>query len=150
MRDSRITVFGSSAGDPVTISTATTTNGATIDLKSGYVGDYFIGAPAGYGLGVDIIFKTITGTANNVDCFWQVSLDGTTWETDQKILEGELSAIKTAAGTKIEVPTRLRTKFRYARISIVTTTMTSSSFVVQAWVSDGTVNQAYGQAYKTI
>jgi len=141
MRDPRITLI---TGTPLTISTATTTNGPTIDFKSGYVGNYFEGSPEGYGFGVEVMFTSITGTNNNVVLKWQVSDNGSTWVDDQTILSGELSAL-VAGGTKVIVPSRLETARRYARLVIVTTTMTTSSFVVNAWPSDGTTDLGYGQ-----
>lgn len=143
MRDSRVTIF---TGAPLTISTATTTNGATIDLQSGYTGDYIEGAPAGHGIGIAILFTSITGSQADVDCYWQVSLDGSTWETDQKIIEGALDELD-GANNRIEVTSRLRTKFRYARVVIVSSNMSGSSFIVQAWLNDASIDQAYGQAY---
>lgn len=143
MRDSRVTIFNST---PLTVSTATTTNGATLDLKSGYVGDYFEGSPEGYGVGIKVLFTSITGTNNNVVLKWQVSDNGSTWVDGDTVLAGELSAL-VAGGTKIEVPTRFEHVRRYARLVLVTTTMTTSSFVLNAWLSDGTTDQAYGQTY---
>ena len=144
MRDSRVTIF---TGAPVTISTATTTNGATIDLLSNVYGDFKEGVGVGYGIGVELSFTSITGTNNNVNVYWEVSDDDATWETDTQILEGELSALKTASGTKIMVPTRFRTNRRYCRITVVTTTMTASSFILNAWLSDGTPEHTYGEVY---
>lgn len=144
MRDSRITIF---TGAPLAITTATTTNGATIDLQSGYVGDYIEGAPAGHGLGIEIIFSSITGSQADVDCYWQVSLDGSTWETDQKIIEGALDQLDGSISNAIRVKSRLRTTFRYARVVIVSSNMGGSSFNVNAWVTDASIDQAYGQKY---
>lgn len=145
MRDSRVSFF---SGTPnLTINSATTTNGSTIDLKSGYVGDYFEGAPVKYGIGVELMFSSITSTNNNVVLRWEVSDDDSTWLVDQEILNGELSALKTSAGTKVVVPTRLRTPRRYCRLVIVTSGMAGSSFVVNAWLSDGTTDQGYGESY---
>ena len=143
MRDSRVTIF---TGAPVTISTATTTNGATIDLLTNVYGDFKEGVGVGYGIGVELSFTSITGVNNNVNVFWQVSDDDATWETDAQILEGELSTLL-GTGTKIMVPTRFRTNRRYCRIVVVTTTMTASSFILNAWLSDGTPEHVYGQAY---
>lgn len=142
MRDARVALF---AGTPLTISTATTTNGSTINLKSGYVGDYFEGAPTGYGLGVEVMFSTITSTNNNVVLRWEVSDDGSTWVADQIILDGELSVLKTSRGTKVIVPSRLYTARQYARLAIVTTGMSGSSFIVDAWISDGTTDLGFGE-----
>ncbi len=58
--DTRITLVDSL---PLTISTNVTTTGKTVDFKDGYTGDHFEGAMPGYGFGVKILFKTITGTA---------------------------------------------------------------------------------------
>lgn len=147
MRDSRVSFF---SGTPnKAISTADTFNGTTIDLKSGYTGDYFQGAPVGYGVGVEIMFSSITGTNNNIVLKWQVSDDDSTWVDDQRIIDGELSALD-GAGTKVIVPTRLRTNRRYCRLVLVTTTMTTSSFVLNAWVSDGTTVHGHGETYKRI
>jgi len=143
MRDSRVTIF---TGAPVTISTATTTNGATIDLLTNVYGDFKEGVGVGYGIGVELSFTSITGVNNNVNVFWQVSDDDATWETDAQILEGELSTLL-GTGTKIMVPTRFRTNRRYCRIVVVTTTMTASSFILNAWLSDGTPEHTYGQSY---
>lgn len=144
MRDSRVSFF---AGTPnLTISTATTTNGSTIDLKSGYTGTYFEGAPEEYGLGVEVMFTSITGTNNNVVLRWEVSNDGSTWIVDQEILNGELSALTGSAG-RISVSSRLKSPRRYCRLVIVTTTMTTSSFIVNAWLSDGTTDHGYGQTW---
>lgn len=150
MRDARVALF---TGTPLTISTATTTYGPTLDLKSGYVGDFFEGSPTGYGLRIEVMFTTITSTNNNVKLKWQVSDDNfSTVDDDQMILEGELSALVTAGGTagtgtKIIVPSTLRTTARYARLAIVTTGMSGSSFIVNAWLSDGVTDQGRGQNY---
>lgn len=137
MRDPRFEIFTSS---PITVSTATTTNGATLNLLTLGIdvdGDYWEGAPPGYGLGVEVMFYTITSTNNNVTLKWQVSDDGSTWVDDQQVYAGELSATQ-GDGTKVIVSTRLRTQRQYARLAIVTTGMSGSSFLVNAWVSDAT------------
>lgn len=146
MRDPRITVFTSA---PVTVSSATTTNGATIDLKDNYTGNYFEGAPEGYGVGVEVMFYDVTGTNNNIVLKWQVSADNGTWIDDQRVAAGELSAL-IGSGTKFIVPTRLETAFRYIRLCVVSTGMGTSSFKVNAWVSDGTTNLGYGQPHARV
>lgn len=142
MRDARVTIF---AGTPLTISTATTTNGETIDFKSGFTGNEFEGA-LGYGLGVEVMFTSITSTDNNVVLKWQVSDDASTWIDDQEVYNGELSVTK-GSGTKVIVPTRFNGLRRYARLVCTTTGMSGSSFILQAWLSDGTPKGAYGEMY---
>ena len=143
MRDPRFEIFTSS---PITVSTATTTNGATLNLLTLGIdvdGDYWEGAPAGYGLGVEVMFYDVTSTNNNVTLKWQVSDDGSTWVDDQQVFAGELSTLIGDSGTKYITSTRLRTKRQYARLAIVTTGMSGSSFKVNAWVSDGTSQHGF-------
>lgn len=139
MRDTRISLF---AGLPLTISTNTTTNGTTIDLKNGYVGDYFEGAQVGYGFGVEILLYTITGTSFNVAIKWQVSDDDSTWVDDQMIYDAEVVAA-VSGGTKLAIASRLRTPRRYCRLVVTTTNISSESFIMNAWVSDGTTDHGY-------
>ena len=144
IRDSRVSFFTSQPGTATAISTATTTNGTTIDLKSGYTGSYFEGAQYLYGLRVHVLFTSITSTNNNVVLKWQVSDDNSTWYDDQQILVGELSALKTSAGTKVEVGSTLRTNRRYVRLCLVTTGMSGSSFSFNTWVDEGAPSYGYG------
>lgn len=146
MRDSRVSFF---AGTPnLAVSTATTINGTTIDTKSGYVGDYFEGVPEGYGIGIEVMFTSIVSTNNNVVLKWQMSSDNSTWTDGFRIYDAELSASKGTNGTKVIVPTRLDgLQHRYVRLVIVTTGMAGSSFVVNAWLSDGTTDVIDGSAY---
>lgn len=144
MRETRITLF---SGLPLTISTATTTNGLTLDLKSGYVGDFFEHIPAeSHGLSVELMFTTITSTNNNVVVKWQVSDDDSTWVDDVTVYSGELSVSK-GTGTKVVIGTTFRQIRRYARLVVVTTGMSGSSFIMQAWVSDGVPTATYGKTY---
>ena len=139
MRDTRISLF---AGLPVTINSNATLNGTTIDLKSGYVGDYFEGAEVGYGFGVQMLFYTITGTSFNIAVKWQVSDDDSTWVDDQTVYSGEVVAAS-AAGTKLELSTRIRTPRRYVRLVVTSTNISSESCIMNAWVSDGTTDHGY-------
>lgn len=143
MRDPRVALF---AGLPITVSTATTTNGATLDLKNLGIeidGDLFHGSPKEYGLGVEILITSITGTDANATIKWQVSDDGSTWVDDQQVIPvTDLDAF-VAGGTKIEISTRLMTKRRYARLVVTSSGMVSSSFVFNAWLSDGTNPYAF-------
>ena len=135
MRDSRITLI---AGLPLTISADTTTTGETQDLKSGYVGDYFEGAPAGYGLGGEILLTSITGTAFTVEIYWETSSDNSTWVRDELVYPATNVVAAVSGGTKLAIPFRLRTTRRYARLKIVSASMSSESFVITgAWISDG-------------
>lgn len=145
MRDSRIQLF---TGLPLTISTSTTTTGDSQDLLSGYVvGSNFEGAPKGYGIGVEIMLSSITGTAFEVEIYWETSDDDSTWVRDALVLEAlEVVAALAASngGTKMIIPSRLTSKRRYARLKVVTTNVSGESCILNAWVSDGTHNLAYG------
>lgn len=143
MRDPRVALF---SGLPITISTATTTNGSTLDLKNLGLkvdGDLFAGSPVGYGLGVEMLFYDITGTDVNVSVKWQVSDDGSTWVDDQQVIPTSDLDTLDNGGTKIVVSTRLVTKRRYARLVVITTGMVSSSVKLNAWLSDGTNPYAF-------
>jgi hypothetical protein len=147
MRDSRVTIFNSGAA--LTVSADGTTTGDTIDLLQGYeVGSYFEGAPSEYGIGVEIMLSTVTGTAFNVEIYWETSDDNSTFVRDALVLESSADPVALIAasngGTKMIVPTRLTSKRRYARLKVVTTNMSSESFVLQGWLSDGTPSLAYG------
>jgi hypothetical protein len=140
MRDSRITLF---AGLPVTINSAITTTGSTLDFKAGvgqYVGDYFEGSPGS--LPVELMFSSITSTNNNAVVTWEVSDNGSNWVVDQEIYSGELSVTMGTLGTKVILPTRLNTPRRYGRLKVVTSGMSGSSFILNAWVSDGVTDFA--------
>lgn len=146
MRDARIAIFDSA---PLTINTNTTTNGNTIDLKDGHTGNYFEGAPRGYGVGVELLFYSITGTRIDIAVKWQVSDDGTTWVDDQVVLDDAnlmtLTTNSPSTAKKYAVPTRLVTSRRYARLVVTTTDVSGSGqFLLNAWVSDGTTE--FGKA----
>lgn len=145
MRDSRITLI---TGLPLTISTNTTITGDTQDLMSGYVtGGYFEGAPSGYGIGIEVMLSSITGTAFSIEIYWETSDDDSTWVRDALIYEATDVVAALAAsngGTKIIVPSRLTSKRRYARIKVVSTNISGESCVLNAWVSDGTPSLAFG------
>jgi len=145
MRDARIALFSAT---PITVSTSSTTTGLTQDLLSGYVpGTTFEGAPSGYGIGVEVMLSTITGTSFEVEIYWETSDDDSTWVRDALVLKvTELIATLAASngGTKMIIPSRLTSKRRYARLKVVSTNMSSESFILNAWVSDGTPSLAYG------
>lgn len=146
IRESRVSLFSGMPLAATAISTATTTNGSTIDFKSGYTGNYFEGAQYKYGFNVHLLFTSIVSTNNNVVVKWQVSDDGSTWRDSDEVLRGELSVLMgTNGGTKVEVPSRLVTNRRYARLVITTTGMSGSSFNVNAWVDEGSGSYANGQ-----
>lgn len=135
MRESRVTFI---AGLPLTVSADGTTTGESIDLKSGYVGDYFEGSPAGYGLGGEILLTSITGTAFTVEAYWETSSDNSTWVRDELIYPATDVVAASAGGTKLVIPFRLRTPRRYARMKIVSASMSGESFVITGvWLSDG-------------
>lgn len=141
MRDTRITLFDS---QPVTVSSNTTVNGTTLDLLENRVGDYKEGAEAGYGIGVEILVvpTSATGTDITLALKWQVSTDGSSWTDDQEIYPAtnviDETVDATPVGTKLAIPTRLRTPNRYARVVATTTSTSSGSFTIQGWASDGT------------
>lgn len=146
MRDARITLF---SGAPLIINTNVTTNGDTIDLKDGYTGNYFEGAPRGHGLGVELLFYNVTGTRIDIAAKWQVSDDGSTWVDDQAIVDDAnlmtLTTNSPSSAKKYAVPTRLVTSRRYARIVVTTTDVAGAGqFYLNAWVSDGTTE--FGKA----
>lgn len=151
MRDSRIVLF---PGTPnLAVSTAATFNGNTIDLKSGYTGTYFDGnvGKSDYGIGVEFIFTTVTGNAVNATIKWQVSDDGSTWVDDVVVIDvTDIDAAIGTTGTKYIVPSRFETIRRYIRAVLTTSGMGSSSFVFNAFVSDGTPEAAWGKSYKRI
>lgn len=139
MRDTRVTIF---SGAPLTINTNVTTNGDTLDLKSGignYVGDYFEGSPNGYGIRVELLFSSITGTRIDIAIKWQDSDDGSTWYDAGTVLaDSNLMTLTTASpNDKYAVPTAFYTARRYARLVVTTTDVSSGSFVLNAWLSDG-------------
>ena len=147
MRDSRVTIFN--GGAALTVSTNTTVTGDTIDLLNGFVvGSYFEGAPSGYGIGVEIMLSSITGTAYNVEIYWETSSDNSTWTRDALVLPSTSDPVALLAasngGTKMVIPTRLTSKRRYARLKVISTNISGESFVLQAWLSDGTPSLAYG------
>lgn len=142
MRETRVTIF---SGAPVTVNSDTTTTGDTIDLKDNYAGNYFEGAPNGYGVGVELLFSSITGTRIDVDAYWEDSDDGTTWYAKDKIFaDADIVALSSDGTGKLALPTRLVGARRYARIVVVTTNTNSASFTLNAWVSDAT--NPYGKA----
>lgn len=135
MRESRVTFI---SGLPLTISTNTTTTGETIDLKSGYTGDYFEGAMAGYGLGGEILVTSITGTAFELEVYWETSSNGSTWVRDGLIYPATDVVAASSGGTKLVIPFRLKTTRRYARMKIVSTNISGESCVITGvWLSDG-------------
>ena len=135
MRESRVTLI---SGLPLTVSADGTTTGETIDTKDGYVGDYFEGAPAGYGLGGEILLTSITGTAFTVEIYWETSSDGSTWVRDELIYPATDVVAAVSGGTKLAIPFRLRTVRRYARMKIVSAGISGESFVIAGvWLSDG-------------
>jgi len=135
MRDARVTFI---AGLPLTISADGTTTGESIDLKSGYVGDYFEGAPAGYGLGGEILLTSITGTSFTVEIYWETSSDDSTWVRDELIYPATDVVAAVSGGTKLVIPFRLRTERRYARMKIVAASISGESFIIKGvWLSDG-------------
>ena len=138
MRESRVTFI---AGLPLTISADGTTTGESIALKSGYTGDYFEGAPAGYGLGGEIILTSITGTAFTVEAYWETSSDNSTWVRDELIYPATDVVAAVSGGTKLVLPFRLRTSRRYARMKIVAASISGESFIIY-WVglADGSGN----------
>jgi len=145
MRDPRVALF---SGLPITVSTATTTNGSTLDLLNlnlGIDGDYWEGSPNGYGLGVELLFYTITGTQADVNIKWQVSDDGSTWVDDQQVIP-TTALDEVVTGSKVAISTRLRTARRYARLVVTSVNMTSSSFIFNAWLSDGTNDYAFAKS----
>lgn len=138
--DTRVTIFDTV---PYTINSNATLTGTTIDLKSGYTGDYFEGAPVGYGLGVRLLFTSITGTSFNLAIKWQVSDDNSTWVDDQQVYSGEVVAAK-GDNNALEIQTRLRTPRRYARLVIVSTNISSESCILKvAALSDGTTAHGF-------
>lgn len=146
MRDTRITLFNS---QPVTMSTDTTENGTTLDLLENRVGDYKEGAPAGYGIGVEILVvpTSATGTDITLALKWQVSDDGSTWVDDQVIMDAtnviDTTVDATVVGTKMSIPSRLRTDRRYARVVATTTATSSGSFTIRGWASDGSTKHGH-------
>lgn len=139
MRDSRITLF---ATVPQTINSNTTITGESLDLLNGYTGDYKEGSPAGYGLGGEILFTSITGTAFELEIYWETSSDNSTWVRDSLIIPATDVVAASSGGTKFVVPFRLRTTRRYARIKIVSTNISGESCVLSgAWISDGSGDQ---------
>ena len=144
MRDTRIAIFSAT---PLVVNTNTTVNGETLDLKSGYTGNYFEGAPKRYGVGVELLFSSISGTRIDIAVKWQVSTDGSTWLDDQVVIPDTnlMTASTGSPGAKYALPTRLVTSRRYARLVVVTTDVAGAgTFTLNAWVSDGTTE--YGAA----
>lgn len=137
MRDIRVAIF---TGTPLTINTNVTTNGATLTLTDGYtIGSYYEGQPAGYGLGVELLFYTITGTRIDIAIKWQVSDDASTWVDDQTVLDSANLMTLTTGGTKYAISTRLRTTRKYARLVVTTANVSGSGqFIMNAWLSDAT------------
>lgn len=135
MRESRVTLIGSL---PLTINSNTTVTGETLDLKSGYTGDYFEGSPAGYGLGGEILITSITGTAFELEVYWETSTNGSTWVRDELVYPATDVVAAVSGGTKLVIPFRLRTTRRYARLKIVSTNISGESCIITgAWLSDG-------------
>lgn len=142
MYDMRIAVLNGGAGIPITVSADGTLTGDTIDLKNGYTGSYFEGAPAGYGIGVKVFLTSITGTAFTVEIYWETSSDNSTWVRDALVYPAtDVVAAVGTTGTKVAVTGRLRTTRRYARLKVVSASMSGESFVVKAYASDGTGDQ---------
>lgn len=137
MRDIRVSIFDNT---PLVVSTNTTVNGSTLTLLDGYtIGSYFEGSPAGYGLGVEVLLTSITGTRIDVAFKWQVSDDASTWVDDVTILDDTNLMTLTTGGTKLEFGTRLKTTRKYARIVLTTTDVSGSgTFTLRAWLGDGT------------
>lgn len=151
MRDSRVAVFTGTPGTDIDVSTATTTNGATLDLLNlniGIDGDYWQGSPNGYGLGVELLFYSITGAQADVAIKWQVGDDGTNWVDDQQVIPATAldEVVADSPGGKIAISTRLRTNRRYARLVVTSTNMSGSSFSFNAWLSDGTNDFAHAKS----
>ncbi len=145
MRDSRITVI---TGGPVTITTDTTTNGATINFEDDRAGNFLTGTfGSGYGLGVELLLDAIGGTAFTVAVKTQVSDDDSTWVDDVFVLDAlEIVAASAngAAGDNIKIPMRINTSRKHARVVVTTTSGNSGTFTLDGWVSDGTVASANG------
>lgn len=144
MRDSRINVWNNSEG---AVTANGTTNGPTINLLEFYTGSYKEGAP-GYGLGVEIIAKDISGNEFSLTYKWQVSDDGSTWVDHEEIFKSTTpvaDADAGASGDTLKIPTRLHTPRQYARIVRVISGIVGNdaSVTTKAWVSDGTTKFGY-------
>lgn len=156
MRDLRNTVLAST-----TISTTdVATNGTTIDLKSGYTGDYFEGAEPEHGLGVICMASAVvsgTGDGFTITWKWQTSPNDSTWTdgptigvmtvdtTGLFLIEGATVGTYDTAGplTRQKLTSKIVTSKRYVRVVATTLGMTNSEVVVlQAWLGDGALSPA--------
>lgn len=153
MRDSRLDLFTS---QPVTLNSATTENGETIDLLDNYVGDYFQGTEFMYGIGVEVIIYDSQGAAGTdalgVTVKIQVADDDgagspDTWVDDAIVYDTDdfEQELADSGGTKLALPFRIHTQRQYARIVVVTTieSGSASDVKIRGWASDGSPRHSY-------
>lgn len=156
MRDSRVTVWT----NPTTLTNGSpAVNGPDIDLEGDYTGDHLYGANPSYGLGVEIIFKSVV-LGTDADGFtvaakWQVAPNNggvagayVDWEPIGTVAYDEVN-LWTKDGTltgaalglsRAKLKARLKgSPHRFARLVITATDLEGTGTVaVYAFVSDAT------------